>query len=44
MAKDRKFFFVIQDGTTGADTESFIRAGLDHEQIQKWAYILHDKE
>ena len=44
MARDRKFFFVITDGTKGADTESFIKAGLDHEQIHRWAYILHDKE
>lgn len=42
--KGRSYIFNIKDGDRGADTEAFIKAALDHDQIQKWAYCLHDKD
>ena len=42
--KERFYIFNIKDGDRGDDTEAFIKAALDHEQIHKWAYVLHDKE
>lgn len=43
-AKERFFIFNIKEGDRGNDTEAFIKSALDHEQIIKWAYVLHDKE
>ena len=42
--KERFYIFNIIDGDRGDDTEAFIKAALNHEQIHKWAYVLHDKE
>ena len=42
--KERFYIFNIKDGDRGDDTEAFIKAALNHEQIYKWAYVLHDKE
>ena len=42
--KERFYIFNIKDGDRGDDTEAFIKAALNHEQIHKWAYVLHDKE
>ncbi len=44
MAKERFYILNIKEGDRGEDTEAFIKAALDHEQILKWAYCLHDKE
>ena len=43
-AKERFYIFNIKEGDRGNDTEAFIKSALDHEQIIKWAYVLHDKE
>ena len=42
--KESFYIFNIKDGDRGDDTEAFIKTALDHEQILKWAYILHDKD
>ncbi len=42
--KERFYIFNIIDGDRGDDTEAFIKTALNHEQIYKWAYVLHDKE
>ena len=42
--KEKFYIFNIIDGDRGVDTEAFIKAALNHEQINKWAYVLHDKE
>ena len=42
--KERFYIFNIKDGDRGDDTEAFIKAALDHGQILKWAYVLHDKD
>lgn len=43
-AKERFYIFNFKEGDKGEDSEAFIRAALNHEQILKWAYVLHDKE
>lgn len=43
-SKERIYFLVIREGDRGDDTEGFIKSALDHEQILKWAYVLHDKD
>ncbi|MBP3234686.1 MAG: hypothetical protein J6M65_09720 [Eubacterium sp.] len=42
--RERGRLIFIMDGDRGEDTESFIRRALEHEEIIKWAYILHDKD
>ncbi len=46
MKRSKEYFYIfnIKDGDRGDDTEAFIRTALGHEQILKWAYVLHDKE
>jgi len=43
-AKENFYIFNIKDGERVGDTETFIKNALKHEQILKWAYVLHDKE
>ena len=43
-ARERFYIFNIKDGDRGDDTEAFIKTALVHEQILKWAYVLHDKD
>ena len=42
--KERFYIFNIIEGDRGDDTEAFIKTALNHEQVHKWAYVLHDKE
>lgn len=46
MKRVRESFYIfnIKDGDRGDDTEAFIKTALEHEQIFKWAYCLHDKD
>lgn len=43
-AKEHIYIFTIKEGDRGDDTEAFIKAAIDHQQILRWAYILHDKD
>ena len=43
MIKERGNLIYINDHDLN-DAQSFIRSALDHEEIIKWAYILHDKD
>ena len=43
-ARESFYIFNIKDGDRGDDTEAFIKTALGHEQILKWAYVLHDKD
>ena len=44
MNRERGNLIFIKDSDYGRDTETFIKAALDRDEILKWAYILHDKD
>ena len=43
-AKEKYYILNFIDGERGDDSEAFIKAAVEHEQILYWAYVLHDKE